>query len=337
MPEGHDFTPFNEEEGLILATRLPGSRDELRVHRRRWDELGDGTPERPLWIHLDRTKAPAQRFIRESAGLDAVVADALLAEDTRPRFEAIGDGLLVILRGVNMNPGAEPDDMISIRMWVEPARIITLRAHRFQTIVEMRRRAEEGRLPASVGGFLAAVSAGLVARTAPSVDNREEMLGRVESEMLESDVDDADHRRTLATVRRQAITYRRHLVPQRDAIVSLALEPTALIHPRERAELRSIGDQVARITEELEEIRDRAAVTQEEMRARRESKINKRVYLLTVVATVAMPLSLLTGLLGINVGGIPLADDARGFAIVAAALVALAIGELALFRWLRLL
>ena len=337
MPEAHDFTPFNADEGLILATRLPGSRAELRDRRRGWDELQEGAPDHPLWIHLDRTKERAQRWIREEAGLDRLVSDALLAEDTRPRFQAVGDGLLVILRGVNMNPGAEPDDMISIRMWFEPSRIITLRAFRFQTIVEMRRRGGGGRLPTTVGGFLAGVSAGLVSRMAPSVDNLEDMLDGVESEMLDNDIDDPDHRRILATIRRQAITYRRHLVPQRDAILSLALEPTELITPRERSELRIIGDQVARIAEDLEELRDRAAVTQEEMRARRESKINKTVYLLTIVATVAMPLSLLTGLLGINVGGIPLANSPWGFAIVAVLLVVLAIGEVFLFRWLRML
>ncbi len=337
MPEGSDFIPFNAEEGLILATRLPGSREELHDQRRTWSELDQGTPDRPLWVHLDRTKERAQRWIREEAGLDPLVSDALLAADTRPKFQAVNSGLLIVLRGVNMNQGAEPDDMISIRFWISPERIITLRAHRFQTIVELRRRAEAGRLPATVGGFLAAVSAGLATRMAPTVDNLEDLLDGVESEMLDSDIDDPEHRRILATIRRQAITYRRHLVPQRDAIVSLALEPTELIAPRERSELRIIGDQVARIAEDLEELRDRAAVTQEEMRARRESKINKTVYLLTIVATVAMPLSLLTGLMGINVGGIPLANDPWGFAIIAALLVVLAIGEVFLFRWLRML
>ena len=337
MPEAHDFTWFNADEGLILATRLPGSRAELRVNRRTWGELDDGAPDHPLWIHLDRTKDRAQRWIREEAGLDRLVSDALLAEDTRPRFQAVGDGLLVILRGVNMNPGAEPDDMISIRMWFEPTRIITLRAFRFQTIVEMRRRGEEGRLPTTVGGFLAAVSAGLVTRMAPSVDNLEDMLDGVESEMIERDTDDPEHRRVLATIRRQAITYRRHLVPQRDAILSLALEPTELVTPRERSELRIIGDQVARIAEDLEELRDRAAVTQEEMRARREARVSRTLYLLTIIATIALPLGLLTGLLGINVGGLPLADSPWGFAIVCAAMVVLAVVEIVVFKWLRLL
>jgi zinc transporter len=84
-------------------------------------------------------------------------------------------------------------------------------------------------------------------------------------------------------------------------------------------------------------MRDRAAVTQDELRARHEARVGRTVYLLTVVATVALPLSLITGLLGINVGGIPLAESPLGFAIVCAVLVALAALELALFKSLRLL
>ncbi len=340
-PENTEITeftpPFDAEGGLVLATQLPGGRKDLHTNRRSWDRLDDGDERRPLWVHLDRTKDRAKKWIREEAGLDPLVADALLADGTRPRFQAVGDGLLVILRGVNMNPGAEPDDMIAIRLWLDPTRVITLRGHRFQTIVEIRNRAEEGRAPASVGGFLVAVAAGLAARMAPSVDNLEEMLDGVEAEMIETDNDNPEHRRILATIRRQAISYRRHLVPQRDAIVGIALEASDLITPRERAELRGVGEQVARIAEDLEELRDRAAVTQEEMRARREARINRTLYLLTIVATVALPLGLLTGLLGINVGGLPLANSPWGFTIVTFGLIAIAAGEVAVFKWLRLM
>lgn len=337
MPEPSDFTPFDAEGGLILATRLPGSHEELHERRRGWDELGAGTREQPLWVHLDRTKAHAQSWIRGKAGLDPMVADALLAEETRPRFQAVGEGLLVILRGVNMNPGAEPDDMIAIRLWIEPTRVITVRAFRFRTIARMRTIGEEGRLPTTVGGFLVALAGGLASGTAPSVENLDDMLDQVEDEMLDSDIDDPAHRTMLATIRRQAISYRRHLVPQRDAILSLAIEPTEILSPRERAELHAVGDQVARIAEDLEELRDRAAVTQEEMRARREAKISRTVYLLTIIATVALPLSLLTGLLGVNVGGIPLAGSPWGFVIVCVGLVVLAVAEVLVFKWLRLL
>ncbi|MEQ8845566.1 MAG: zinc transporter ZntB [Phycisphaerales bacterium] len=326
------FTPFDAEGGLILATRLPGEPGDFDKPRRGFDDLDRPDDPPPLWVHLDRTRPRAQRWLRERAGLDAIVADALLAEETRPRADAFGQGLLVILRGINMNPGAEPDELISVRMWFEPARIITLRQHRFQTIADLRVRAEAGKAPATAGLFLAAVAQGLASRITPTIGNLEEMLDDIEDEMLDRESDDPARRSQLSTIRRQAITYRRYLVPQRDALSALANGRSELLSQREQAEIRVALEQTTRVCEALEELRDRAAVTQEEMRARHEARIGRTLYLLTIVATVMLPLSFITGLLGINVGGIPLADSALGFTVVCVFMLGVAAIEVWWFR-----
>lgn len=329
------FTPFDPDGGLILATRLPGHLGDFVENRRGWEGLGAPAASPPLWIHLDRTKPRAQQWLREDAGLDAWIAESLLAEETRPRVQIAGAGLLVILRGVNLNPGAEPDELIAIRMWLEPTRIITLRQFRFQTIAEIRAQAQRGEAPDTAGAFFAQVALGLSLRMNPTVTNLEAMLDEIEESMLESDAEDSSHRSTLATIRRQAIRYRRYLVPQRDALMTLVHNPPALLSERDQSSLRVAAEHAARIAEALEEARDRAAVTQEEVRARHEQRVARTLYLLTLVATVALPLGLLTGLLGINVGGIPLADSPAGFLVVCLVIVGIALGEVALFRRMR--
>ncbi len=329
------FPPFDSEGGLILATHLPGSYEELYTSRMGWDDISHPPNARPIWIHLDRKKEHAQQWLRTKAGLDPHVVESLLTDETRPRAQAVGDGLLVILRGVNMNPGAEPDELITIRIFVELNRVISTRQYRFQTIVELRARAERGEAPPTTGAFLTAVAMGLAMRMNPTVENLEEMLDSIEDAMLERDTDDPAVRSQLATIRRQAITYRRHIVPQRDALLALITNPGALLSQRDLAELRMAAEHTTRIGESLEELRDRAAVTQEEMRARHEMRMGKTLYLLTLIATVALPLSILTGLLGINVGGIPLAESPVGFAVVCIVLVALAAGEVLLFKLMK--
>jgi zinc transporter len=309
MTDPTPFTPFDESGGLILAVRLPGSAVEFGDQRRGWERLGASESGGPLWVHLDRTKERAQRWLRSESGLDPVVAESLLAEETRPRAQAFGDGLLVILRG-----------------------IITLRQHRFATVAEIRARAQAGKAPATAGAFVTAVAAGLTTRMGPSILNLEEMLDDIEEEMLEKDSDDEGRRSQLATIRRQAIAYRRHLVPQRDALGALVNGPQTLLSARDQVELRVWQEQTTRACEALEELRDRAAVTQEEMRARHEARVGRTVYLLTIVATVMLPLGFLTGLLGINVGGLPLAGSPWGFAIVCVLLAGLAALQVVWFR-----
>ncbi|MEM8756354.1 MAG: CorA family divalent cation transporter [Planctomycetota bacterium] len=115
----------------------------------------------------------------------------------------------------------------------------------------------------------------------------------------------------------------------------LARDRPGVVAERDAAELRIAGEQVARVVDALEELRDRAAVTQDEIRARQDVRLNRTVYLLTIVATIALPLSLLTGLLGINVGGIPLAGSPWGFAAVCALMAVVAAAEVALFKAMR--
>lgn len=333
--ESSGFTPFDAEGGLVLATRLPGEAGDFTTGRRGWDQLVFSAEGPPLWVHLDRTKPRAQQWLRTQAGLDPVVAESLLAEETRPRVQVVGAGMLVILRGINANPGPQPDELIAIRMWLEANRIITLRQYRFRTVAALRARAEQGEAPATAGAFLTAVATGLTAHMTPTILNLEERLDDIEEQMLEQDVVADAWRGELASIRRQAIAYRRFLVPQREALAQLVNGGHALLSPRDQVELRVAMEQTTRVAEALEELRDRAAVTQDELRARHEARIGRTVYMLTLVATVALPLGLITGLLGVNVGGIPLAESTWGFVVICVVLVMIAGVEVWWFKKMK--
>ncbi len=322
--------PFDPEGGLVFAARLPGP-DTLHS----WDELAAPSEPPAMWVHLDRTKERAQHWLRESSGLDPIVVESLLADESRPGVQPFVDGLLVILRGMNLNPGVEVDEMITIRMWISPTRVISLRQFSFQTTSELRLKTSRGEGPASAGAFRAAVAGGLAARLAPTVTNLEDHLDDIEDEMLDRDVDGANVRATLATIRRQAIMYRRYLVPQREAMLTLLSMHHPMLSNRDQAVLRVASEQVARAAEALEEARDRAAVTMEEIRARHEARMGKTLYLLTIVATIALPLGLITGLFGINVDGMPWTDTKWGFAIVCGAMAIIAAAEYVWFRWMK--
>jgi len=343
MTDLQTFTPFDETNGLIFALVLPGSPEEFEDSRRGWDRLTTSGGSGPLWIHLDRTKERAQQWVRTESGLDPLTAEDLLAEETRPRGEEVSgelggpEGLLVFLRGIDMNPGAEPDELISIRMWLEQDRLITLREQRFQTIALLRKRAMVGKAPATPGAFLVAVARGLTERLGASVTNLEEMLDDIEEEMLDQDSDNENHRTKLATIRRQAIAYRRYLLPQREAFSSVVNGTSKVLTPRDKAELRAILEQTIRVSESLEELRDRAAVTQDELRARHEARVGRTVYMLTIVATVMLPLGFVTGLFGINVGGLPLEQTQWGFAAVCVVMLFIAVAELLWFKRKRML
>ena len=214
-----------------------------------------------------------------------------------------GDGLLVILRGVNLNPGADPEDMVSIRLWIERTRVISFRRHHLMAVEDLKEALDRGTGPTNAGEFLVALCGALVARVGGVLEELHDALDGLEEEVLSADSHDL--RPKLANLRRQAIALRRYLAPQREALSRLLSERVAWLEEAERARLREIADRTTRYVEDLDSARDRAAVTQEELASRLAEAMNQKMYVVALVAAIFLPLGLLTGLLGINVGGIP--------------------------------
>lgn len=320
-----------DPDGLVAAFLLDGAGGGRALDFaavRRW-RPGDGL----LWVHMDLTAPATARWIADEAGLDPVVSEALLQAETRPRGVALGDGLLVVLRGVNLNPGADPEDMVSLRMWLTPERILTTRRRRLLSVDDTRAAIAEGRGPAAPGDFLVATADRLMERAARVVGDVDESVDRLEEEVLAAESQRL--RAALADVRREAIGLRRYLAPQREALTRLSVEPHALLSNVDRLRLREVADAVTRHVEDLDAVRERAAVVHEELASRLSEQMNQRMYVLSVVAALFLPLGFVTGLLGINVGGIPGVEDPHAFARVSIFLVATAVAVLAVFRWRR--
>jgi zinc transporter len=122
----------------------------------------------------------------------------------------------------------------------------------------------------------------------------------------------------ISQLRRQSISIRRYLAPQREAMNRLISENLTWLDELNRLRLREINDRMIRHIEDLDEVRDRAALAQEELLTRVSEQMNERSYIFTIVATIFLPLGFFTGLMGINVGGMPGVEDNTAFWIVVA-------------------
>ena len=171
----------------------------------------------------------------------------------------------------------------------------------------------------------------LVWRISDTVDQFEDRVADLEDQVLESN--SSSMRYELATLRRQAITIRRYLAPQRDALARLITEKIDWLDDGSRLRLREVSDRLIRHIEDLDVVRERAAITQEELLSRLSKQLNTRMYVLSVVAAIFLPLGFLTGLLGINVGGIPGSEYAQAFWIFVGVLIAILMLQVLLFRW----
>ena len=309
------------ENGLIVAFRLNGEGGGTRTD---WAGVHAWEPgSEVLWIHLDYAHPEAERWLLEDSGLEATVAQALLAEETRPRSLSVQGGLLVILRGANFNSGAEPEDMLAIRVWLAGNRIITSRHRPLKTIDAIKDAVLAGEGPTDPGDFLVRLVDGLTTRMGTVLADLSDEIDALEDDVISAE--SYELRIKIGAFRRSAIRFRRYLAPQKDTILHLQNERVTWLTEEQRAVLREVGDRTLRFLEDLDAARDRAAVAQDELNGRLSDSMNKTMYVLSIVAGIFLPLGLLTGLLGINVGGMPGVESPWAFAIVCIILVGTAV------------
>jgi zinc transporter len=283
-----------------------------------------------LWVHLDVNEPRARRWILDDAGLDPLHAEALLAAETRPRTVVDERGLLVNLRGVNTNPGADPEDMVSIRIRLERDRIITTRRRILLSVQDVRAAIAAGSGPKTGGEFLVLLIEHLASRIGVVVEQIDEDIDAIEARAAVGKGRVAPSE--LAEIRRQTAAIRRYLAPQRDALTRLIGDVPWLTRA-DQDEVRELTDRNTRYIEELDLARERTIMAQEELLSRLAHEQNSRLYVLSVVAAIFLPLSFITGLLGMNVAGLPGTEDPIAFAVSAIAMGVLAAALIAVFKW----
>lgn len=288
-----------------------------------------------VWVQLQRDNHEAMAWLENESGLDGFILDALTADDTRPRCTVHGDGTILNLRGVNLHEGAEAEDMISLRLWVDKHRVIGVWRRPLHAVADLMTSLDRGVAPVSPGDLVAKLALRLVDRMEPLVADLHEQMDGME-ELLDQP-EATFERRILADLRRQTILLRRFIAPQRDALNTLAIEDLDWLTERDRSRIREAGDKTTRVTEELESVRERAAIVHDQLLDLRAEQMNRYTLLLSVVAAIFLPLTLLTGVLGINVGGIPGADSPWGFWFVVSGLTLIGLILLAVFRKLKLI
>lgn len=294
--------------GVKAATGVPLTWEEIRSGAR-LDEFDW------VWVHLSASSSEAADWLRAQPFVPAAAADALLASETRPRMMRVDGGVAVNLRGVNHNPGAEPEDMVALRIWADPKHVITSRRRLVKAITDVRAVIEKPKSgPRNPGEFVALLASKITTAIAPYVEEIADSIDELEDIVLEEG--ERNVRVRLSNARRLAVQLRRYIAPQRDAIIAMSMSDVPLFDNRTRLALRETADAVTRMTEEIDAARERAMILHEEIMDRRSEDMNRNMLILATATAVFLPLHFLVGLLGINVAGIPGADNPLAFWVV---------------------
>lgn len=287
-----------------------------------------------IWLHLDRRNEAVLTWLYAHSGIDEIDVEALLSEETRPRAYRPRHhaSLLVILRGVNNLPGSDPDDFISIRLWVEKNRVLSFSSRPLAPVADVAAMLGGEYSPVNSAEVLAAIATRMVVGMEPAIDSLRDELDGMEEAL------DAGQRINIARlmhVRRRGAALRRFLGPQKDVFLTIDGLHLPWLGITAEEEWREATNTLYRYIEELDGLREGVQILQDGLNQRIAARANRTFFAVSVVAAFFVPLTFTTGLMGMNVGGIPGSQSSYGFVGVIAFLISWSLIQYLVFRRLR--
>ena len=263
------------------------------------DELAAWRPtDGDLWICLAESSERDRAWLETGSGLEPGDLVAFLRTRTWSRVLLPSSEEVLLLMRVPVSDATSGRSSV-LRVWVESARIITMAA---TALPELRRLQDDlaaGKGPRSVDGVLLSVMQAAAAWLADAVLDLDSDVARFRFD------DDAPDPRTAARIHRmhrRVLELQRYAAPLRSLLLRLRSFDLDWLTQEKPDAWLAVIDYVDEASHELDWIASRVDAMRDALASRTSDQINRRVYVLTIVSTIVLPLSLVTGLFGSNIG-----------------------------------
>jgi len=241
-------------------------------------------------------------------------ADLITVPSTRSRCTVLDDRALVVLRVAR--PGADPEDVGRqlLTLWIEKGRVIIASELNIIEFLGITQWQQTHHAPVSPADLVARLALRAADRIEPLIERMGDSLDTIEETLMMNR--SGDTRSRLAHLRRTLINMRRLIWPQRDVLTTLEIEDLSFFTARDRVRLREAAARTARLGDEMQTLSERAVLVHEQLLDTRAEQMNQTMLLLAAATVVLMPLTVISGILGMNVDGIPFHDNPYAFWIV---------------------
>jgi len=268
------------------------------------------------WLHFNLSHAQAERWLLRHARLSDTFYETLHEGLPSTRIERADDSLIAVINDVHFEFSFEPSDISTLWISVGPRLVVTARTKPLRLVDALRTAVKAGDAPRSSTELLEHLlraQADVLVKIVRGVTSR---IDRIEDELLAGRL---DHKRArLGVLRRLLVRLQRLLAPEPAALFRLLQGPPAWMAEPDAQELRGGAEEFSVVLRDMQALQERIKLLQEEIAANVNEDNNRSLFVLTVVTVLALPINILAGLFGMNVGGIPLAEDRHGFWIVVA-------------------
>ncbi|HSD38095.1 MAG TPA: transporter [Rhodocyclaceae bacterium] len=275
-----------------------------------------GQAEEFLWLHFNLGHTASEKWLVQHARLPEEFFEGLREGSYSTRIELVESSLLAIVNDVHYDFSFEPSEISTLWLCVGKRLVITARRRPLRSIDKLRTAVKAGEIIRSPLELLihllrdqADVLVGIVRGATTRID-------QVEDKLLEGKL--SVTRAGLGSLRRLLVRLQRLLAPEPASLFRLLQHPPQWIDEADTMELRQSTEVFSVVLRDMTALQERIKLLQEEIAAHVNEENNRSLYVLTIVTVLALPINIVAGLLGMNVGGVPLSQHAHGFWIIVA-------------------
>ncbi len=315
---GYRFAPEQPAEAIASATQA------LQ------DLAAPPVPGGFVWLHLNLSHAGALAWMRAHAGLSENFFDALSEGSRSTRIERDGNTLFAVINDVTFDFSFDASDVATLWLAVSEHAVISARSRPLRAIDRLRtavKRGEPLRSSAELLDHLLRDQADELQRVVRGATTR---IDDIEDALLDGRHD--GHGAELSRLRRLMVRLQRLLAPEPSALQRTLQRPPRWLQPADLQDLNGASEEFALVLGDIAALQERIKLMQDESQARVAEENNRTLFTLTMVTVLALPINLISGLFGMNVGGIPLAEHAHGFWTMLGVIVAATVGLALLVR-----
>jgi magnesium transporter len=304
------------------------------VERAREPRISEITANGLSWIHVDRPGVAEAAVVAERFNFHELDIEDVLSKRQRPKIDEYPDYLFIVLHFPFYDKTVQRLNAAELDIFLGPDFLITLPNVELLPVTYLFRRCEddaerrEDLFSKGSGYLLYHVLDDLFDYCFPILDKIATKLDTIEDEMFEGRSEEVV--RDISNAKQEIISYRKIIKPER-ATLRLLERYTQRFLPEE---LEVYFDDIVDAAERVWDLLDNYKEVVEALETTNESVIshrqNYRLQLLTVFSVIFLPLTLISGIFGMN-----FAFSSPGFAAAVSVIGGLFVGALAFFRWKR--
>lgn len=281
---------------------------------RQWLQQREQHPQEFVWLHYNLANTASEKWLHEHTSLPDEFYESLHEGPRSTRIELADNTLIAVINDVVHDFTFEPSDISTLWLSVDKQIVITARRKPLRAVDSLRNAVRNGEAIRSPVELLIHLLRDQADALIKIVRHAITTVDSIEDNLLAGKL--TTKRASLGALRRVLVRLQRLLAPEPAALFRLLQKPPAWVAEIDVQELRQSTEEFSMVLADMASLQERIKLIQEEIAALASEATNHSLFVLTVVTVLALPINIIAGLLGMNVGGIPLAQSEHGFLVV---------------------